>query len=301
MQTILKMKRMTIVLKVVTLILLTSSCTTMVQMQKTYPPEAELPADSANFVFTNFYDYTIPESIEDKHEVAYAVAVRGYIDGLGEVILKDKGTSFMIIDTLRKGYPVISMQYPEFADTVRALCARYGADMFIALDSINLWTDWDVTMEENDEGGSMLVKDFYLFANNYMTLYTSEGEVIDRCAGEKSSYVKSNYTIFGMLGGMSIVRARDAVRALAHDAAKDCLGKYYPFTETVPVMIYSGGPFKEISRQIIAGHPEEALEPLRKLTQSSDTNIAWKAEHNLSVVNEMLENMRIAEEILKKY
>lgn len=273
----------------------------MVQMQKTYPPEAELPADSANFIFTNFYDYTVPESIEDKHEVAYAIAVRGYIDGLGEVILKDKGTTFMVVDTLMKGYPVISMQYPEFADTVRALCARYGADMFIALDSINLWTDWDVTLEENDEGGSMLVKDFYLFANSYMTLYTSEGEVIDRCAGEKSSYVKSNYTIFGMLGGMSIVRARDAVRALSHDAAKDCIGKYYPFTESVPVMIYNGGPFKEISRKIIAGHPEEALEPLRNLTRSSDPNIARKAEHNLSVVNEMLENMRRAEEILTKY
>ncbi len=65
-----------------------------------------------------------------------------------------------------------------------------------------------------------------------------------------------------------------------------------------PVMIYSGGPFKEISRQIIAGHPEEALEPLRNLTRSSDPNIARKAEHNLSVVNEMLENMRIAEEII---
>jgi hypothetical protein len=131
-----------------------------------------------------------------------------------------------------------------------------------------------------------------------MTLYSSDGQVIDRCAGEKSTYVKSNYTIFGMLGGMNIVRAREAVRALSHDAAKDCIGKYYPFTETVPVMIYSGGPFKEISRQIIAGRPEEALEPLRNLTRSSDPKIAQKAEHNLAVVNEMLENMRIAEEII---
>jgi hypothetical protein len=270
----------------------------MVQMQKTYPPEAELPTDSAKFLFANFYDYRIHEGIKDKFEIAYAIAVRGYIDGLGEVILSDKGTSFTIVDTLKQGYTIISMQYPEFADTVKTICSRYGADMLIALDSINLWTDWDVGVEENDEGGSVLVKDFYLYANNYMTLYSSDGQVIDRCAGEKSTYVKSNYTIFGMLGGMNIVRAREAVRALSHDAAKDCIGKYYPFTETVPVMIYSGGPFKEISRQIIAGRPEEALEPLRKLTRSSDPKIAQKAEHNLAVVNEMLENMRIAEEII---
>jgi hypothetical protein len=98
-----------------------------------------------------------------------------------------------------------------------------------------------------------------------MTHYSSEGEVIDRCAGEKSTYLKSNYTINGMLRGMNIVRAREAVRSLSRDAAKDCIGKYHPFTESVPVMIYSGGPFKESSRQIAAGHPEEALEPLRKL------------------------------------
>jgi Mor family transcriptional regulator len=44
-------------------------------------------------------------------------------------------------------------------------------------------------MEEvNGEG-------FYLYANTYMTMYTADGEVIDRCAGEKTDYVKSKYTI----------------------------------------------------------------------------------------------------------
>lgn len=301
MQKDLKIERIISALKVVSVIFFTYSCTTMVQMQRTFPPEAELPVDSAKYLFANFYDYMIPEQIKDKYEIAYATAVRGYIDGLVEVILKDKGTSFTIVDTLKQGYTIISMQYPAFADTVRAMCARYGADMLIALDSINLWTDWEVGLEEDDEGGSTLVKDFYLFANNYMTLYSSNGDVIDRCSGEKSTYLKSNYTIFGMLGGMNIVRAREAVRALSQGAAKDCIGKYYPFTESIPVMIYSGGPFKEISRQIKAGHPEEALEPLRKLTSSSDPNIADKAEHNLSVVNEMLENMRIAEEMINNH
>jgi hypothetical protein len=228
------MKKLISAFPVVILLLLVSSCTTVIQMQKTYPPEMELPADSAKFVFVNFFDYRIPEYIKNKYEIAYAVDVRGYIDGLGEAILKDSRTGLAIGDTLRAGFTVMSMQQPEFTDTLRSVCTLYGADYLIALDSIHLWMDWDVNLEETDEGGSMLVKDFYLYVNNYMTLYTSEGEVIDRCAGEKSTYVKSKYTIFGMIGGPTIAKARETVRALSHDAGKDCIGKYYPFTESVP-------------------------------------------------------------------
>ena len=37
-----------------------TSCTTFVEMQRTFPQEADLPADSARFVFINFYDYQDP-------------------------------------------------------------------------------------------------------------------------------------------------------------------------------------------------------------------------------------------------
>jgi hypothetical protein len=286
---------------VIPLLLLVSSCTTLVQMQKTYPPEKELPSDSGKYVFVNFYDYRIPETIKDKFEIAYAVDVRGYIDGLGEIILKDPRTGFAIGDTIREGFTVMSMQFPEFTDTVKAICAQHGADMLIALDSINLWIDWDINLEENDEGGNMLVKDFYLYANNYMTLYGSDGEIIDRCAGEKSTYVKSKYTIFGMFGGPTISKAREFVRSLSREAGKDCIGKFYPFTENYTETLYKGGPFNEINKLIIEGHPEEALEPLRELSNSSDPGVVKKATHNLEVVNKMLENHAESEQIYREF
>ncbi len=285
----------------ITLIILASSCTTVIQMQKTYPPERERPANSGKYVFVNFYDYRIPESIKDKYEIAYAVAVRGYIDGLGENILMDPRESFAIGDTLKGGFSVSSMQLPEFTDTIKDICAAHGADLLIALDSINLWIDWDINLEEDDEGGNMLVKDFYLYANHYMTLYTSEGEVIDRCAGEKSTFVKSKYTIFGMLGGPTIAKARETVRLLSHDAAKDCIGKFYPFTENYTETLYKGGPLNKINELIIAGHPEEAVGPLKDLVNSSDQGIVKKASYNLDVVNKILENRRQSEQIMQEF
>ena len=252
-------------------------------------------------MFVNFYDYRIPEYIKDKYEIAYAVAVRGYIGGLGETILMDPKASFAIGDTLSEGFNVSSMQLPEFTDTVRAICALHGADMLIALDSINLWIDWNIDLEENDEGGNMLVKEFYLYANNYMTLYASDGEVVDRCAGEKSTFIKSKYTIFGMVGGPTIAKAREAVRLLSHDAAKDCIGKFYPFTENYTETLYKGGPLNKLNELIIAGHPEEALGPLRDLTNSSDQAMAKKASYNLDVVNKILENQRETEQIMQEF
>jgi hypothetical protein len=295
------MKRRYQALSTITLIILASSCTTVIQMQKTYPPEKVLPADSAKYVFVNFFDYRVPEYIKDKYEIAYAVAVRGYIDGLGETILMDPRESFAIGDTLRDSFNVNSMQLPEFTDTVRAICTAHGADMLIALDSINLWIDWDVNLQEDDEGGKMLVKDFYLYANNYMTLYTADGEVIDRCAGEKSTFVKSKYTIFGMIGGPNLTKAREVVRSLSHDAAKDCIGKFYPFTENSTETLYKGGPLNEINKLIIDGHPEEALGPLNDLVKSSDPGMVKKASHNLDVVNIILENRSETELIMQEF
>jgi hypothetical protein len=295
------MKRIFHALSFITLIILASSCTTVIQMQKTYPPERERPADSGKYVFVNFYDYRIPGYIKDKNEIAYAVAVRGYIDGLGETILMDPVESFAIGDTLKEGFNVSSMQLPEFTDTVRAICAGHGADLLIALDSINLWIDWNISLEENDEGGNMLVRDFFLYANNYMTLYSSDGAIIDRCAGEKSTFVKSKYTIFGMIGGPTLAKAREAVRLLSHDAAKDCIGKFYPFTENYTETLYKGGPLNKINQLIIGGHPEEAVGQLKDLVNSSDQGMAKKASYNLEVVNKILENRRESEQIMQEF
>ncbi len=277
------------------------SCSTVVQMQRTSPPEAALPEDSARIVYVNFYDYQLAESIKDRHEDGYAAAVKGFAIGLSGLVQEDPRAIFMTADTLKKGFTVLSMQYPEFTDTVRAICSRYEANLLVALDSIRLLVDWEVYLAENDEGGNMLAKDFYLYSNTYMTLYTAEGEVLDRCAGEKSDFVKSKYTIFGMVGGPNVSNQKNRVKLLAEAAARDCIGKYYPFTERYSRKLYSGGELTKLNQLILGGKPAEAIGPLTELTNSSSPALASKAEHNLAIANEIIENKRIAEEIWSKF
>lgn len=295
------MKRISLPLALIISAALATSCSTIVQMQRTYPPETILPADSSRFLFVNFYDYQVPDLIKQKHEAAYAAAVKGYTLGLSDIILKDPRAVFMVADTLKKGFTVMSMQYPEFTDTVKTLCSQYGANLLVALDSIRLWVESEFYLAENDEGGSTMAKDFNLFSNTYMTLYTSEGEVIDRCAGEKSTYIKSKYTIFGMIGGPTLAGRRVNVSQLTREAAMDCIGKYYPFTENYLEKLYAGGPLTSLNKSIMAGKPEEALEPLRQLSASPDPALARKASHNLKVVNQMIANRQTAEDVWNEY
>jgi hypothetical protein len=291
------MKKISLPFALAVVMAVASSCTTLVQMERTSPPEALLPGDSNRFLFVNFYDYMIPDYIKDRHEAGYAAAVKGYAMGLSEMVQKDTRAVFMIADTLRKGYSVMSMQYPEFIDTVRAICSRYGADLLVALDSVRLWVDWDLYLEETDEGGSMLAKDFYLFSNTYMTLYGSDGEVIDRCSGEKNTYVKSKYTIFGMIGGPNLGNQQERIKLLSQAAARDCIGRYFPFTEQYTGKLYSGGELTKLNLLIVGGKPEEAVGPLTELSRSASATLAEKAAHNLAIANEIIENKRIAQEV----
>ena len=57
------MKKLTLQFAVVVTLAVASSCTTLVQMERTSPPEALLPGDSNRFLFVNFYDYMIPDYI----------------------------------------------------------------------------------------------------------------------------------------------------------------------------------------------------------------------------------------------
>lgn len=295
------MKRISMPVAAVITALLESSCTMFIPMQRTYPPEATLPADTGRFLFVNFYDYQSPDYIRNRFEPAYAEAVRGYAIGLSSMTTKDPRATFMTGDTLKKGFTVMSMQYPEFTDTVRTICSKYDSNLLVALDSVRLWVDSEFYIADNDEGGSLLAKDFYLFANTYMTLYTSDGEVIDRCAGEKNTYIKSKYTIFGMIGGPTVAGQKSAVRLLAEAAARDCIGKYFPFTEDYTDKLYTGGALNKSNQLIMEGKPEEGAALLTDLARSTTPSLAQKAAHNLSVVNEIIENRRVSEEIWKRF
>ncbi|HUW91728.1 MAG TPA: DUF6340 family protein [Bacteroidales bacterium] len=281
------------------ILLLFISCSTIIQTQKTYSPEIFLPADTNRIVFVNFFDYTVPSYIKDKQEVTYRMSVKGFWKGLEAGFMPDPSVHFMVGDTLSRRKTVMSMQDSTFRDTIVDVCRRFNANLLIALDSINIWIDEEQVIDEDNSTTS----EYYLNSYNYVTLYSSEGEAIDRSTAKRSKFYKSRPAFFlGLLTfPPSLAKAAADVAGLSEGAGRDYAGKFYPFSENVNVNLFTGKVFNETNKLIRSGNYVEAIEPLRQLTASTDKKIAKKAAHNLSVVYDIMENRRTTERINSEF
>ncbi len=84
----------------------------------------------------------------------------------------------------------------------------------------------------------------------------------------------------------SLSKATEAIESLAFEAGLDYIDKFYPVTAEEPRMLYSGKDFKESNLFIGLRNWDKAIELLDQLAKSPNQNIAMKARHNLSVLNE---------------
>lgn len=280
-------------------LMLTVSCTTVIQTQKTYPPEILLPADTNRIVFVNFFDYTAPYFIKDNQEITYMKSVRGFMEGLKAGFATDPSARFTVADTLSRRKTIASMQDSSFRDTISAICSRYNADLLISLDSIQIWLDEDQITDDDNSTTS----EYYLNSDNYVTLYSADGTDIDRSIAKRSKFYKSRPAFFlGLLTFTpSLGKAANDVAGLSDGAGRDYAARFYPFSENMNLELYAGKAFAATNSLISSGKYIEAVEPLRQLTSSADKKIAKKADHNLSVVYEIMENRRSAEKIQSEF
>ena len=277
--------------------LLLSSCMITVPSQRTYPPELNLPADTAGIVFINYFDYTVPSYIKDRQEFTYCNSVKGFTEGLSSRFAMDPLIHLIIADTLARGFTVMSMQDSSFRDTVRSVCGRYDASLLIALDSVRVWMYEDLVTDDDDGSNT---SEYYLYSSNFITLYSADGEVIERSTAEKSKVYKSRPAfLLGLLTFTpSLAKAAGDAALLSYDAGWDYAAKFYPFSENILFNLYTGGPFLDLNRQILNGDPELVIEPLKSLTASPNKSVARKATHNLSVVYEMMDNRLTTDQII---
>lgn len=271
-----------------------------VHTQKTYPPELDLLSDTNNIVFVNFFDYTVPAYIKDKQEVTYMKSVKGLASGLAEGFNRGQNIRFIVGDTLARRNTVMSMQDSSFRDTVRMICNKYQAEMLIALDSVNVWMYEELVTDDDDNSTT---SEYYLYSSNYITLYSADGEVLDRSTAESSKFYKSRPAfLLGLITFTpSLAKAADDAAGLSKNAGYNYTGKFFPSTENIDKTLYTGKIFEETNKQIISGNPVLAIEPLRELTGSTDKNIARKAGHNLSVVYEIMDNRRSSDQVVNEF
>jgi hypothetical protein len=269
--------------------LLLSSCYTFIYIEKTVDPEIILESRPNDIVFVNLFDYTSPKFVKENQEISYRAGVRKLTEALSS-FSNDKSFSFSVADTLKKaGNGQLTALLPiEFISSV---CNRYNANMLLALDSMNIFFDWETIVETDDKGNKFKTKNFYLYTRFYLSLYSSSGELINRSQIEKSSFYKSRPALSVIITiEPSIAKAREEVEKLSFSAGNDYVDKFYPGKVQVPRKIYQGKYFRDSNFYIKNGDWNKAAGLLEQLEKSPDPKISGKASHNLSVVNEAAES-----------
>jgi hypothetical protein len=280
------MKTVSSSLSAIVILFSLSSCSSSILVQKTYDPEVILKKRPGKIVFINNFDYTSPAHVREKHEDAYRTGVMKLTEGLSS-FPRDGTISLLVGDTLKKDFMPGQLTAFMSKDSIQAICERHDADILLALDSMNIFFDWQTIVDENSDGSKSRTKNFYLFTRFYLSLYSVKGDLINRSKVENSTFYSSNPALTGLITiKPSLAKASPRIGSLAFQAGKDYAGKFYPRTVHESRKIYAGKVFKESNLFIKLKNWDKATELLNELAKSPDPGIAMKARHNLSVVKE---------------
>ena len=281
------MKERAFILFQLALLFAVQSCNSFISVSKTYDPEINLEKRPYRIGLINNFNYMSEAYVKEKNENVYHACIMNLADGISSALLQDKSMTFVFNDTLKKDLRLGQLTVLMPPDTIRSLCSRYGDDLLMTVDSTKIDFNWETIKDEDH----LKTKNFYLITSFYLSLYWSDGSLINRSKIERSTLYSSRPTLSGLITiKPSIAKTINEVKPLAFNSGKEYVSKFYPVTLMESRMIYSGKMFKESNLFISLKNWGKATELLEPLTRSSDSNTAMKARHNLEVVKEAASN-----------
>jgi Family of unknown function (DUF6340) len=265
-----------------------SSCTRIVYINRNIAPEIILGKEHHDIVFVNLFNYTYPENVNKKDRISYHSGVLGLLDGLSS-FSSDSSFSFFLGDTLKKSIEAGLQTTLLPPDTINAICNRFNSNLLLTLDSVGIYFGRD-TMINNYYGREFRIINFTLNTSFFLSLYSEDGDLIDRSEVDQSLVYKPLTSMSGLIILVpSISRSSEEIGNLAFQAGQNYVDKFYPQVVHDTKQLYSGKPFKESNDYIFARNWNKAIELLEGLTKNQDSVIAEKARYNLEVAKEASE------------
>jgi hypothetical protein len=263
------------------------SCTRIVYINKKIAPEIALEKEHHNMVFVNLFNYTIPANVNKKDRISYHAGIMNLTDGLSS-FSSDSSFNFTVGDTLKKSIEPGLLTTLLPVDTINNICNRFNANLLLALDSASIFFERD-TIVNSYYGVKYRTINFMLNARFFLSLYTDDGNLIDRSEAEQSSIFIPRSLNSGYILIPSISRAGEEIGNLAFQAGQDYVTKFYPQIIHDTKQLYTGSIFKESNQYIFEKNWNKAVELLEQLVKNQDPVIAEKARHNLDVLKEASE------------
>lgn len=261
-----------------------SSCSTTISFTKSLPPEIELGREGQKIIIQNFFDYTKPEYVKEKHTEVYKAGGEAFSKSLSnylnesDLVYARIGDSLVISEDGRYLSDVLDSAYVNYT------CNYFNADMLLAIDSLNIFFDFETVGNPIIFGGEGVTKHFYLIYIPYLSLYDWDGTLIDRRSVDMVYHYTSRESITAFITiKPSLRNAYEEVIMLGADAGIEYGDKFFNSTVRLQYKVYNGKPFKESYTMILNNQWADAIRNLLPLAESGNSNIARKAAHNLWV------------------
>ena len=263
------------------------ACTSYVPVQKILPPEIILHEETADFLFVNRFE---PDSLdfnnENKIEV-FEMGVDSYIAGLKAGFDTSRHYTLILSDTIFPSHSAHEPAYNLSARIIDYLHRVYHATYIFSLDNYTLYFDQEVDVQEDAEGNKSKTAYYDLVLNTYLTIYDSDGKVIDKMKEEMRILHDTRGVLSGLLAiGPSMGKADKNVMKISDELGRIFIQKFYPTSVEEMRLFYATKEFSEAFKAYNHRNWAKAEEELIKLSRHADEKIQGKAAYNLGVLYE---------------
>lgn len=271
---------------IVFIIFFCNSCQVYIDIPSPVSPSQKLDEQAHRIAFINMYDYTLlpNQGMSEKKIEVMGMGTRQVITSLEESFAEDSWLDMVLADTLARGQALNDFSDLMNPDFVVSACLLHEVDLLLFLEFFEVRFLTETETISNDDGSKSTTNYIDLIVEAGFSLYKSDGVLFDRIKETETMLYQERMALSRWVSFQpSMKKASDEVSALSAELGSNFINNFYPGTEYVPSLVYSGSDFSEVTQLMRLQQWDEAIELLIPLANSTDQKLARKAAHNLSL------------------
>lgn len=274
------------------LAIIMASCSTVVPVRKTLPPEIRLPDNSGDFFFiSRFNADSLPFNNDNKVEV-FKLGHDAYIKGISAGFDSSRYFYVTLSDTIMGHAAPTEPEDDLSAVLAEQLCNNNNKNYLLTLDAYNLYFEQEVDVVKLEDGTKERTAYYDLVVETYIGMYNRHGKVLDRFRDELRIEHDKRSVISGLLAvGPSMGKADKNAILISDELGRKFIQKLYPVSVIEQREFYHTREFSKAYKAYQMGHWADAENQLLQLTKSEDSKIAGRAAYNMAVLCENLNRL----------
>jgi hypothetical protein len=275
--------------KILIFSMLMFSCTSLVRIDKTLPPEIQTGYTNPETYLVNCFDYSIRGAVREKYQDAFRRGVQETLNSLKHTMARTEELTIVSMDTLIKGSARFDFGQEMSMDSVKSLCALRNANLLLVLETMDVAISNEAEVNENSDGSKSKTQNFFLEMRAGLSLYNKEGYLLHRDYVPAKIFLKSRPTLIAaiVIFEPGLKKEGPKIKELADEIAEDYNARFLPQQVNEYKRMYLAKEFKPIRPVITAQNWDKAIEATIPFTKSSNPDLVRKAAYNLSVLYEI--------------